>query len=409
MEHRTCVIVGGGPAGMIAGLILARCGVDVTVLEKHGDFLRDFRGDTVHPSTLLLLAELGLLPAFERIDHNRVDRISLPVRGGGSVVLGDLRRLHHPYPYIAIAPQWDFLDVLAAAGAKDPHFRLLMNAEATDVLRRRGRIAGVTVRIDGRVEDMPADLVIAADGRWSAIRRAGALPVTPSRVPIDVWWFRVPSSSPQVDSILPVSAVGRMFVAIPRTGYVQMAAIIPKGGDAAMRARGIAALRAAVGVAFPSLVDAVADLEWDDVKLLDVHVDRLRRWSRPGLLCIGDAAHAMSPVGGVGVNLAVQDGVAAATMLADALRSGTSTDRLLPRVQRRRAPAAILTQAAQRAMHRVIRRVIGRVGDGGAPLPLPPWVARVLRAWPGVTVIPARLLAVGIRPEHAPPAARAIG
>lgn len=402
MEHRTCVIVGGGPAGMIAGLVLARSGVDVTVLEKHGDFLRDFRGDTVHPTTLQLLDELGLLPAFERIEHSRIDRIVLPVRGGGTAILGDLRRLKHPHPHIAIAPQWDFLDVLAGAGAREPHFRLMMNAEATGVLRRGARVRGVTVRVDGHLEELPADLVIAADGRWSAIRRAAGLPVVSSRVPIDVWWFRVPGSSPLVDSVLPVSTANRMFVAIPRVGYVQMAAIIPKGADAPLRALGIDSLRAAVGAAFPPLARAVETLRWDDVKLLDVHVDRLRRWSTPGLLCIGDAAHAMSPVGGVGVNLAVQDGVAAATMLADALRTGASTDRLLPRVQRRRAPAAFLTQWVQRAMHRVIQRVVG--GEAAFALPRP--VARIVHAFPALTVIPARILAVGVRPEHAPAVAR---
>jgi 2-polyprenyl-6-methoxyphenol hydroxylase and related FAD-dependent oxidoreductases len=401
-ERTTCVIIGGGPAGMVAGLVLARGGVEVTVLEKHGDFLRDFRGDTVHPTTLGLLDELGLFEAFDAIPHARIRRLVVPARGGEPVTVAEFERLDLPHPYVALAPQWDFLDLLARAGADEPSFRLLMNAEFTELVVDGDRVAGVRYRTVAGERELRADLVIAADGRWSRAREQSGLRLAEYRVPIDIWWFRLDTQQSVEESLLPRSAHGRLFIAIPRTGYVQMGCIIPKGADARLRAEGIDGLRAAVAAAFPAGAEAATRLEWDDVKLLDIKLNRLREWHREGLLCLGDAAHAMSPVGGVGVNLAVQDGVAAASLLAGPLRAGTLTRSDLAAVQRRRAPAAAATQRIQRLLH----RVVGPVAARGATLELPPPVAHLLRAFPALRAIPARRLAVGSRPEHAPEFAR---
>ncbi|RQP11426.1 MAG: FAD-dependent oxidoreductase [Microbacteriaceae bacterium] len=403
MAERTgCVVVGGGPAGMMAGLVLARAGVEVTVLEKHGDFLRDFRGDTVHPTTLELLDELGLFEEFAAIPHAKIRRLVARTEGGQRIAVADLTRLKVRYPYITLAPQWDFLTILAAAGEREPMFRLLRNAEFTDLVRDGSRVAGVRYRGPDGDHELRADLTIAADGRWSRVRERAGLAVTAFRVPFDLWWFRLDTSGAVEESVLPTSADGRLFVVIPRAGYVQMGCLIPKGADAALRAAGIEPLRRAAAKAIPVAAEAASRLAWGDVKLLDVRLDRLSRWHLDGLLCIGDAAHAMSPVGGVGVNLAVQDGVAAAAMLARPLLDGTLTERDLAAVQRRRASAAVFTQRLQRVLHRALGRVVTR-GEGLEP---PRSLVRLLDRLPALGAIPARLLAVGRRPEHAPDFAR---
>jgi len=397
-QKTSCVIIGGGPAGMIAGLLLARAGVEVTVLEKHGDFLRDFRGDTIHPTTLELLDELGLIDDFNAVRHSRLHGLILHDEKTGTFQAVDVGRLNVKYPYIAMAPQWDFLNLLATAGAAEPTFRLILNAEFTEFLYRGDTVSGVRYAIDGRIYDLIADLTIAADGRASKARTQAHLPVTSYPVPIDLWWFRVDTSEPVGEAILPTSANGKIFVVIPREGYVQMAHLIDKGSDRRLRAEGIATLQQAIAHAVPEAARSAKELTWNDVKLLDIEVNRLTRWYRNGLLCIGDAAHAMSPVGGVGVNLAVQDGVAAARILAEPLRTGQLSLNDLDAVQRRREGAAKFTQRLQRVMHQVIHPLITQQRGLTVPGPL----KTTLETFPQLGKIPAKLLLYGRRPEHAP-------
>jgi 2-polyprenyl-6-methoxyphenol hydroxylase-like FAD-dependent oxidoreductase len=394
----TCCIAGGGPAGMMLGYLLARAGVATVVLEKHADFLRDFRGDTVHPSTLRIMDELGLLDAFLTRPHQRLQVIG-GWFGKQHVQLGDFRGLPARYAFIAMMPQWEFLDFLAGEAKKLPAFTLRMNADVTGLIEAEGRVAGVRgISPDGPFE-FRADCTVGCDGRRSTVRAAAGLAVEDLGAPIDVLWFRVTRDPAEVDSSLARIAPGHFVVTIDRGSYWQCAFVIAKGGADALRRRAIAEFRAQVIGAAPVLAPHIdADVRsWDDVKLLTVSVDRLRQWSKPGLLCIGDAAHAMSPVGGVGINLAVQDAVASANALAIKLRAGTLQADDLDAVRRRRLWPTRATQAAQVGIQNnvLVPVMSGANADLAVPLPM-----RVLTAVPALQRLFARLLGMGVRPEH---------
>ena len=394
----TCCIAGGGPAGMMLGYLLARAGVRTLVLEKHGDFLRDFRGDTVHPSTLRIMDELGLLDAFLQRPHQRLDVIG-GWFGAKHVQLGDFRGLPARYAFIAMMPQWEFLDFIADEAKKLPTFTLRMRAEVAGLIEAGGRVAGVRGRADDGDFEVRADCVVGCDGRHSTVRAAAGLPVEDVGAPIDVLWFRVARDPAEIDNSLARIAAGHFVVTIDRGSYWQCAFVIAKGGAEALRARGIDAFRADVAATAPVLAPHIdADVRsWDDVKLLTVAVDRLTQWSKPGVLCIGDAAHAMSPIGGVGINLAIQDAVAAANALAAKLRAGTVDADDLDAVRRRRLWPTKATQAAQVGIQSnvLIPVVSGANAELEVPLPM-----RVLTAVPALQRVMARVLGMGVRPEH---------
>ncbi|GGP47152.1 putative monooxygenase, FAD-binding protein [Saccharothrix coeruleofusca] len=400
-------VVGGGPAGMVLGLLLARAGVEVTVLEKHADFLRDFRGDTVHASTLTLLDELGLGPSFADVPHQLIDRVQVML-DSGVTTMADLSRLPGPHKHIAIVPQWDFLDLLADAAKQEPTFTLRMNAEFTGLVRTGGgRVTGLRYRTsDGEVRELAADLVVAADGRRSAVREAAGLAVHSFGAPMDVWWFRVPRRPDDPTGGLGRFSSGSGLAMIPRGDYFQCAYLIRKGTDRRLRAEGVEAFRERVAKLVPWVADRLGVIEsLDDVKLLDVKLDRLRRWHADGLLCVGDAAHAMSPIGGVGINLAVQDAVAAARVVAGPAKLGRITPAVLAKVRRRRWFATVVTQNIQRLVQNAfLRRTLdggSTVAQGRTPRPV-----RLMRRFPPLQVVPAYLVAIGLRPEHAPAFAR---
>ncbi|MGJ5755934.1 2-polyprenyl-6-methoxyphenol hydroxylase-like FAD-dependent oxidoreductase [Streptomyces puniciscabiei] len=408
MEQTTCCVVGGGPAGMVLALLLARSGVPVTVLEKHGDFLRDFRGDTVHPSTLALLDELGLAGRFAELPQRRVRTVRLPVgTDGAAVTVGDLSVLPGPYNYVAMVPQWDLLDLLADEARREPSFELRTNTEATGFLIESGRVNGVRYRTtDGRTGELRALLTVACDGRGSLARTRPELRLRRFPCPMDAWWFRLPrrESDPQG---LYGSAGDRFLTAmIDRGDYWQCAGLIPKGTDTQRRAAGLDRFLADFTAAVPWIGDRAHALRsWDEVKLLDVRLDRLRRWHRPGLLCIGDAAHAMSPIFGIGINLAVQDAVAAARYLTEPLRRGRVDPRDVRRLQRRRRPATVATQTLQRMAH---ARIIAPILEGRPPLGREKRarrVARLLAEKRWMRRLPAYFIGYGALRERPPDSA----
>lgn len=389
------VIVGGGPAGMMAGLLFARAGVPVTVLEKHGDFLRDFRGDTVHPSTLELFRELGLRDRLLERPHDKVSELAGRI-AGQRMRIADFRRLPVDSNFVALMPQWDFLDFVAGEAARYPGFALRMNAEAAGLSHDwAGRVNGVRLP-DGEL--VPADYVIAADGRRSVLRDAAALPLKDLGAPMDVFWFRLPKVATAENQTMGVFEAGRLFVRIDRGDYWQCAYVFAKRQADTVRARGLAAFREEIARLLPELAGVAGELtDWDQVKLLSVALDRLTRWHRPGLLAIGDAAHAMSPVGGVGINLAVQDAVAAANLMAQAMAAGRDVDAIAPQVQRRRMLPTRIVQRMQKVAH---DRIIGALLDPDARLTRPPWAVKMLDRYAFLRGIPARLIGLGIRREH---------
>jgi 2-polyprenyl-6-methoxyphenol hydroxylase-like FAD-dependent oxidoreductase len=391
----TCCVAGGGPAGMVLGLLLARAGVSVLVMEKHADFLRDFRGDTIHPSTLELMHELGMLEDFLALPHQEVPRL-IAQFGDRTVPIADFTHLPTRCRFIALMPQWDFLDFLARPASRHPTFQLLMETEATGLIEETGRVCGVRATgPDGRL-DVRADLVVAADGRSSVLRERAGLRVDDLGAPMDVLWFRLSRHPTDPDATMGRFDVGRIFVLLNRGEHWQCGYVIAKGAADEIRRRGLEAFRSAVSALMPFAADRVGEISgWDDVKLLTVKVDRLRQWHRPGLLCIGDAAHAMSPVGGVGINLAIQDAVAAANRLWRPLRDRTVGDEHLRRVQRRREWPTRVTQWLQV----VVQRRLVSQALGGGPLRLPLFV-QLLARYPVVRRLPARLVGVGIRAEH---------
>ncbi|MBI1359932.1 MAG: FAD-dependent oxidoreductase [Alphaproteobacteria bacterium] len=393
----TCCISGGGPAGMMLGFLLARAGIDVTVLEKHADFLRDFRGDTVHPSTLQLFHELGLLDAFLKLPHEEAP--TLAGRIGGDVYrIADFTRLPTRCKYIALVPQWDLLDFLKEHGAQYPSFNVHMLTEATDLVEEDGRVAGVRAKTpDGEIE-VRAALTVGCDGRSSTLRARAGFKVKDLGAPLDVLWFRLPTRKGE-DQTMGTFAAGAILVQIFRGDYWQCAYVIAKGSADKVRAEGLPSFRERVSRVAPELSDRVDTLtDWDkQIKLLTVSVDRLQQWWKPGLICIGDAAHAMSPIGGVGINLAVQDAVAAANILCEPLSAGVTPEpRYLQRIQKRRMWPTVATQFIQVGVQ---NGVIGPALKSGKPLHAP-FPIRLLGAFPVLQGFPARVVGLGVRPEH---------
>ena len=396
MLRARCCIAGGGPAGMMLGYLLARAGVDTLVLEKHADFLRDFRGDTVHPSTLEVMHELGLLDEFLRRPHQKVYELGGQI-GGRTVMIADFRHLPARCGFVAFMPQWDFLDFLAAQARRLPAFRLRMQAEATQLIEEAGRVAGVRGEAPDGPFEVRADLTVAADGRHSVLRAQAGLELEDFGAPMDVLWMKMSKRADDPSAVLGRIDAGRVFVTLDRGEYWQCAYVIAKGGYDEVRAAGLDALREGIGAVAPTLRERTSELRsWDDVKLLTVQVNRLRRWHRPGLLCIGDAAHAMSPIGGVGINLAIQDAVAAANRLAPRLAAGEAGDADLAAVQRRREFPTRMTQRMQLFLQ---TNVLGRVLASGRT-PGIAWPIRLMQRFPVLRRIPARLIGLGFRPEH---------
>ena len=394
----TCCIAGGGPAGMMLGLLLARAGVEVIVLEKHGDFLRDFRGDTIHPSTLELMHELGMLDEFLRLPHQELRRVNVHI-DDVEIAGPDFSRLPTRCKFIAMMPQWDFLNFITAHAKRYPTFQLLMNTEAVNLIEEGGRVLGVRAKTEQGELNIYADLIVGADGRSSVLRERAGMEVEDFGVPIDVLWFRVPKTVLETKPALGRIRNGKVLITIDRGDYYQCGSIIRKGAFEEIKRRGLAEFRDEIVSVAPFLRDAIGEIDdWDKVKLLTVQVNRLRQWYRPGLLFIGDAAHAMSPAGGVGINLAIQDAVAAANLLADKLRRGNCETDDLRRVQQRREWPARMTQAVQVFIH---RQMFGSRSDPERAISIP-WLARAI-LWllaPLLRRVAARAIGIGFRAER---------
>jgi 2-polyprenyl-6-methoxyphenol hydroxylase-like FAD-dependent oxidoreductase len=395
----TCLVAGGGPAGMMLGYLLARSGVQTILVEKHGDFIRDFRGDTVHPSTTELLHELGILEEFLRdVPHQAMDQLGIGVNGQAFDLI-DFRRLPTACKYVVLAPQWDFLNFLADKASHYPSFRLEMNTEVTGLLREDDRVVGVTAQTANGPLEIRADVTVACDGRWSVIRERSGLPVTEFPMPIDVLWFRLPRTDSAPETLGYIGN-GQIVIAIDRGDYWQCGAIIDKGGFERVRADGLPEFRSKIASAAPFLATSLDSLaDWDQVKLLSVCANRMRKWWLPGLLFIGDAAHAMSPVGGIGVNYAIADAVAAANALAGPLRTGTLGDDDLRAVQKRRETPTKLAQTLQRAQ----TANLARLRNTQPPL----WTLRLLSHIGPVKRLLGRTVGLGLRREHIRTAAAA--
>ncbi len=391
-----CCVAGGGPAGMMLGFLLARAGVEVVVLEKHKDFLRDFRGDTIHPSTLELMHELGILDAFLKRPHQELRELAGQI-GDETIPLADFSHLPTVCKFIAFMPQWDFLNFLAEHGAIYPTFHLQMEAEVTDLVKTSGLITGIRASTPEGPIEVSASLIVGADGRHSVVRERAGLTVQELGAPIDVLWFRIARQSDDPGQALGRFVSGKLMVMLNRGDYWQCGFVILKGGFEALKQRGLALFHDDIVSVTPFLRDRVKQLrDWNEIRLLTVAVDRLLKWHRPGLLCIGDAAHAMSPIGGVGINLAIQDAVAAANILATPLAQNSVTDGDLNKVQERRLLPTRLTQGAQVFIQ---KRVFGRVLGNNQQISIP-WLLRLFRYWPFLRRIPARMIGIGFRPEH---------
>jgi 2-polyprenyl-6-methoxyphenol hydroxylase-like FAD-dependent oxidoreductase len=391
----TCCVAGGGPAGMMLGYLLARRGVEVTVLEKHKDFFRDFRGDTVHPSTLEILKELGLLKEFLDLPHEKVASLGVII-GDSRVEVADFRHVPVTCKFVALMPQWDFLNFLAGHAKKFPSFQLLMEHEATNLLIEGDRIVGVVARNKRREVQIRADLVVGSDGRHSVTRAAAGLDLIEHGVPIDVLWFRISRKPDDPAQVLGNVNYGKALILINRSDYFQVGLIIPKGSYDDNKARGLDALRADIRQIAPYLGERVNELSnWDQIKILTVQINRLRKWYRDGLLCIGDAAHAMSPAGGVGINLAIQDAVATANLLTKPLQERRVSLTALAAVQKRRELPTRITQAIQLSAHRGLARVFER------PRPIQaPWQVKAAVHIPGIQRAVGYAVGIGVRPEH---------
>ena len=392
-----CCIVGGGPAGMMLGYLLGRAGVDTIVLEKHEDFFRDFRGDTVHPSTLQVMDELGLIDAFLKLPHQQLQKMDGEF-GNTLVRIADISRTNAKYPFIAFMPQWDFLNFLRESGKRFTSLKVMMNANATDLIWSGNTVVGVHAETAEGPVEIRADLTIGCDGRHSIVRERAGLEVEEIGAPMDVLWFCAGRRANETESLFARVQSGKMLVTFDRGDYWQCAYVIAKGQYDAVKARGLYAFRNDVMGMAPVLASGMSDVKsWDDVKLLTVAINRLKRWARPGLLCIGDAAHAMSPIGGVGVNLAVQDAVATANLLAEKLATGSPSEAELDAVRRRREFPVRMTQAMQVVVQKNLISVALKPGGGPLRAPL---FARIINALPWLQGITARFIAIGVRPEH---------
>jgi 2-polyprenyl-6-methoxyphenol hydroxylase-like FAD-dependent oxidoreductase len=391
----TCCLVGGGPAGMMLGYLLARTGVQVTVLEKHRDFFRDFRGDTVHPSTLEVLKELGLLKEFLDLPHEEVTSLGVII-GDSFFDVADFRHVPVTCKFVALMPQWDFLNFLSDHAKRFPSFQLLMEHEATDLIREGTRITGVVAQHEGQAVRVHADLVVGCDGRHSITRRAAGMHIIEHGVPVDVLWFRISRKPDDPAQVLGNANYGKALILINRSDYFQAGLIIAKGSYDEIRAHGLDAFRAGIRKLAPYLGDRVNEVhDWEQVKILTVQINRLRRWYRAGLLCIGDAAHAMSPVGGVGINLAIQDAIATSNLLTESLRERRVPEAALAAVQKRRELPTRVTQAIQIFAHRGLARLFENPGPIQAP-----WQVKSASRIPGIHRAIGYGVGIGVRPEH---------